>query len=589
MRQIDKDSFSYWINPGQQAEPFVHFQEDLPLLTTIAAGLSMALLCGLIASKLRMSPIVGYLIAGILLGPYTPGLEADLKIAEELSGVGIVLLMFGVGLHFSMRDLMDVKSIAIPGAVVQIVSAIIMGVFLSRIWEWPLASGVMFGLALSVASTVVMLRALEANNLLQTTQGRIAVGWLIVEDLVMILALILIPTLAGIDSQIPVFRSSWEQVPIAMAKIVLFLITMFVVGKRFLPWLLTITANRGSRELFNLAVFATAVGMAFFSAALFDVSAALGAFFAGMMINGSNLNHEVADRALPFQDAFAVLFFVSVGMLFNPAILINQPGEVMAVVGVIVVGKSLAALAIVMALGYPIKTGLLIAAGLAQIGEFSFVLVALGKSYQLLTPEACDLVLAGAMISIALNPLLFKGARCFYEYVGRSPRLSSLFNVFEDDLAHLPALGKEKLDGHVILIGHGRVGRYISQNVQGANMGLVVIDQNRAKIEKLRERGILGIAGDGGHKGVLREAQVDTARAVAIAIPSPFEVRRIVEMVRAINPFIKILVRAHNDDEVDYFHRQSVDLAVTGPKEIGRRMVEHLYNTRDGTVTDSQA
>ncbi|MBU0800300.1 MAG: Kef family K(+) transporter [Alphaproteobacteria bacterium] len=555
---------------------------DLPLVSTVAVGLSLAFILGLIASKLRIPPIVGYLLAGVIIGPHTPGYNADMKIAEELAEMGIVLLMFGVGLHFSMKDLMKVKKIAVPGAIVQIGAAVGMGAVIAHyLWDWSWTSGLMFGLALSVASTVVLLRALEEHNLLQTMNGRIAIGWLIVEDLVMVLALVMIPALAGASANNEVLNGSpLEQLGIAIVKIALFVVVMLVAGKRFLPWLLTAVARTRSRELFTLAVFAVAVGLAFGSAVLFGVSFALGAFFAGMMIRESNLNHEVADRALPFQDAFAVLFFVAVGMLFNPAVLWEEPVNVLITALIIIIGKSLAAFMIVMLLRYPLKTSLLVSASLAQIGEFSFILITLGLTYGLLPEEGRDLILAGAMISIALNPLTFYGARRAYEYAGKSRKLSRLFNMRDDDLSHLRGDEKHALRDLVILVGHGRVGKHISTNIQEAHIDLVVIDTNRERVEALRDNGFHAIAGDATHTETLTEAAIQKAVAIIVSVPDPFEARRIVESARALKPEIKILVRAHNDEEMVYFAEQNVDLALSGPREIGRRMVEFLDTMR---------
>jgi CPA2 family monovalent cation:H+ antiporter-2 len=557
---------------------------DLPLVSTVAMGLGLAFVFGLIATKLRIPPIVGYLVAGIVIGPYTPGFEADIHLAEQLAEIGIVLLMFGVGLHFSLKDLMEVRKIALPGAVVQIGAAMAMGVGLTHFWGWSLASGLMFGLALSVASTVVLLRSLEEHNLTQTTDGRIAIGWLIVEDLVMVLALVLIPALATQSSapegsveaamQVPL----WQTLSIAIGKVALFVIVMLVVGKRFLPWLLTVVAHTRSRELFTLAVFGMALGVAFAASKLFGVSFALGAFFAGMMIRESDLNHEVADRALPFQDAFAVLFFVSVGMLFDPAILIENPVGVLLVSGIIIVGKSAAALGIVLLFGYPLKTGLLVSAGLAQIGEFSFILITIGMTYGLLPEEGRNLILAGAMISIAINPLTFYCSRKLFDYVGRKPKLSRMFNVRDNDLAHLTPSERHTLRDLVILVGYGRVGRHISENIQKAHIDLVVVDQNRERVELLREQEYHAIAGDASYPDVLKEAAIDKAKALVIAVPDPFEARRILETARELKPDIKILVRAHNDEELTYFMEQQVDLALTGPREIARHMVEYLHN-----------
>ncbi|MCM2344254.1 MAG: Kef family K(+) transporter [Alphaproteobacteria bacterium] len=555
---------------------------DLPLVSTVAVGMSLAFVLGLIAVKLRVPPIVGYLLAGVIMGPHTPGFVADLSLAEQLSEIGIVLLMFGVGLHFSLKDLMEVRRIALPGAVVQIAVAMAMGAGLTYIWGWSLASGLMFGLALSVASTVVLLRSLEEHNLLQTNDGRIAIGWLIVEDLAMVLALVLIPALAvnfgtsAVGHEGAVVAPLWQTLGTALAKLAVFVVVMLVVGKRLLPWLLTMVARTRSRELFTLAVFGMALGVAYGAAKMFGVSFALGAFFAGMMIRESDLNHEVADRALPFQDAFAVLFFIAVGMLFDPSILWENPFHVVLVVAIIMVGKSLAALSIVLLFGYPLKTGLLVSAGLAQIGEFSFILVTLGMAYGLLPEEGRNLILAGAMISIALNPLTFFFSRQIYEYVGRRPRLSNMFNVVDNDLACLRADEKQSLRDLVIMVGYGRVGRHVAENIQNAHIDLVIIDQNRERVEALRENGFHAIAGDASYPEVLQQASIDRAVAVVITVPDPFEARRILETARDLKADIQVLVRAHNDEELSYFMEQQVNLALTGPREIGRRMVEYL-------------
>ncbi len=561
-------------------------QHDLPLISTLATGLSLAFVFGLIASKLRISPIVGYLLAGVVIGPYTPGFIGNIEIANELSEIGIVLLMFGVGLHFSMKDLMEVRKIALPGAIVQMGAAIAMGAGLAcYFWDWPLHSGLMFGLALSVASTVVLLRALEEHNLLQSMNGRIAIGWLIVEDLAMVLALVLVPALAvsvNADTEAGEGGSGLGMSLLAaLGKVAVFIGVMQFGGKRLLPWLLETVARTRSRELFTLAVFVSALGVAFGASKLFDISLALGAFFAGMMIRESDLNHEAADRALPFQDAFAVVFFVAVGMLFDPKIMMTHPAQVIFTSLIIMVGKSLAAFLIVIMFKYPMKTGLLVSASLAQIGEFSFILVSLGIVYGLLPQSGQDLVLAGAMVSIALNPLVFRFSRFAYEYSGKNPRLSSIFNISpETDLSQLSRNEKVSLRETVILVGYGKVGMHISQNVKAAHIDLVIIDSNREKVDALRDSGAHAIAGDATHPDTLQEAAISKAVALAVAIPDPFAARRIVEEARLLNPNLKILVRAHNDEEMDYFYEQNIDLALTGPREIGRRMVEYLNDMR---------
>ncbi|MBX7145838.1 MAG: Kef family K(+) transporter [Alphaproteobacteria bacterium] len=549
---------------------------ELPLISTIAVGFSAAFLCGLIASKLRLSPIVGYLIAGIAIGPFTPGLVADASIAEALSEIGILLLMFGVGLHFSTTNLLEVKHIALPGALVQIIVATLLGILISSFWNWPLASGLVLGLALSVASTVVLLRALESYNLLQSVNGNIAIGWLIIEDLAMVLVLILIPALAK-NYETLHYVSSLKDFFWAIGKVALFIGIMMVLGKRFLPWLLMAVSRTHSRELFTLAVFTVAIGVAFGAAKLFDVSFALGAFFAGMMIKESDLCHEVAEKALPLQDAFAVLFFVSVGMLFNPIILLDHPFQVLLVLAVIIIGKGLAASLIILLLRYPLKTAFLVSAGLAQIGEFSFILANLGVQHNLLPEEGRDLILAGALISISLNPALFQLSTIIYDFITKKSKIFSFLTKRNDALSYLAIDEKKILKELVILVGYGRVGQYIPDNLKSAHINLVVIDANRERIELLRNKGFHAIVGDASHAETLEKAAIESAIAIIVAVPNPFEARKIVEVAKTLKPSIKVLVRAHNDEEMDYFIQQNVDLAVMGPREVGRRMVEYLH------------
>lgn len=552
---------------------------DLPLVSTIAVGFSVAFLCGVVATKLRLSPIVGYLIAGIMIGPFTPGFVGDLKIAEQLSEVGIVLLMFGVGLHFSVRDLMGVWKIALPGAIAQITVATLLGWGASYFWGWSVEAGLMLGLALSVASTVVLLRALEEHNLLQTTSGNIAIGWLIVEDIFVVLALVMIPALAsGLNAE-GGHAALLGELLLALGKVAVFIVFMAVAGRRILPWMLETVAAMRSRELFTLCVFAVAMGVAFAATSLFGISLALGAFFAGMMIRESDLSHEAADKALPLQDAFAVLFFVSVGMLFNPNTLLEQPLQVLAVVAIIVIGKSIAGTLIVLLFRYPLKTGLIVSSGLAQIGEFSFILANLGVLYGLMPPEGRDLILAAALISISINPTLFHVSRIVSDRLARWPSLSHLVRAEHDDLAHLSATEQETLRDLVILVGHGRVGKHIRINLSSARIDLVVIDNNRERVEALREQGIHAIAADATHAQALQDAAIRKAVAVIIAVPNPYEARRIVDAARALRPDIKILVRAQNDVEMAYFATQKVDLAVMGAQEVAHRMVEYLHDT----------
>ncbi len=544
---------------------------ELPLVSTIAIGLGMAFVCGFAASKLRLSPLVGYLLAGVIIGPHSPGFIADIDIAEQLSEIGVVLLLFGVGLHFSIQDFMEVRKIASFGAILRILIIMAAGMGMSFIMGWSLSTGLIFGLAISVASTVVMLRALEDHNLLQTITGKISIGWLVVEDVAMVLAMVLIPALAAGTVTNDDHTALGIQLITAFGKIGLFAAIMVIVGKRVLPWLLTAVSRTGSRELFTLAAISMAMGIAFGAAILFGVSLALGAFFAGMMIRESDLNHEVADRVLPFQDAFAVLFFVAVGMLFDPDVIVEQPLEVFVTVLLIVAVKFLVTFGIVRLFRYPMKTSLLIAVGLAQIGEFSFILIALGASVGLIDAEVRNLVLAGALISIALNPILFRSMRDWCIRCGMTQKISE-----EDALSHLEAEERKALKHFIVLIGAGRVGTSISKMLNFGAYDLVVVDENREIVEKLREKGIHAIAGDATELDILREAQIEKADAIMITLPDPFDTRRIVELVRDIKPDVRIFVRSHNDEEAAFFEAQNVELTVIPTEEIARRMVEKL-------------
>lgn len=551
---------------------------ETPLISTLVVGLSAAFVGGMVTSKLRLSPIVGYLLAGIVIGPYTPGFVGDSKVAAQLAEIGIVLLMFGVGLHFSLKDLMAVKKIALPGAIVQIATATALGAWIAHYWGWSLTSGLLFGLALSVASTVVLLRALEERNALHSINGHIAVGWLIVEDLAIVLALVLIPALAPSPEAEASAAEGGFLLPLmlALGKIGLFLAFMLIVGKRVLPWILMAVADTKSRELFTLSVFVVAVGVAFGAAQLFDISFALGAFFAGMMIKESELAHEVTEKALPFQDAFAVLFFVSVGMLFNPTILLEQPWHVLVTVLIIVVGKSIAAFVIVLLFRYPAKTAFTISASLAQIGEFSFILGTLGLMYGLISEKAYSLILAGALVSITLNPMLFRLTDALCAYGARQPRFGRWMERDTSELCQLSGGEKTALKDLVIIVGYGRVGKHLCAELEAAGMGFIVVDQNHETVETIRQSGRHAIVGDATHQHTLEEAAIEKAAALIVAVPNPYEARRIVDTARELKPSISILVRAHNDEELEYFNAQNIDLAVAGVQEVARRMIEHL-------------
>jgi len=535
------------------------------LIATIVAGLGLAFIFGAIANRLKLPVLVGYLLAGVLVGPFTPGYVADQELAPQLAEIGVILLMFGVGLHFSLKDLMAVKNIAIPGAVVQIAAATAMGLGLAVFLGWSVGAGIVFGLALSVASTVVLLRALQERRLIETGRGKIAVGWLIVEDLAMVLALVLLPALSGLlGGEAPANQAGGGVLgafAITIGKVVAFVALMLIVGRRVIPWILHRVAHTGSRELFRLGVLAIALGVAFGSAALFGVSFALGAFFAGMIMAESELSQQAANETLPLRDAFAVLFFVSIGMLFNYQVLLEQPLAVLATVAIIVVGKSIFALGIVLAFRRPMSTALTISASLAQIGEFSFILAGLGVSLKLLPPEGRDLILAGAILSILLNPLLFALLdRVLPKMIARE----------REAAGEPPILAAAK--PHALLVGYGRVGKLVAEGLK-AKTPLVVIEDDPERAEELRKAGYETIGGNAVKPEVLLKAGLDKATHLFVAVPSPFEASRIIEQARAANPSCEIVARAYTDADVTLLKQMGATHALIGEEEIARGML----------------
>lgn len=541
-----------------------------PLIATLVAAFVLAYVAGMIAQRLRLSPIVGYLVAGIALGPFTPGVVADQALAPELSEIGVILLMFGVGLHFSLGDLLAVRKIAIPGAVVQIALATLLGMLLAWALGWSVGAGLVFGLALSVASTVVLLRALEERHLVESQRGRIAIGWLIVEDLAMVLVLVLLPAFAGVlGGHVPgdaPQHGLLATLGLTLGKIATFVALMLIVGRRAIPWMLERTAGVGLRELFTLAVLAIALGVAYASAVLFGVSFALGAFFAGMVLNESKLSHQAAEESLPFRDAFAVLFFVSVGMLFDPTILVRAPLSVLAVFLIIVLGKSLAAYAIVRLFGRTSEVALTIAASLAQIGEFSFILAGLGVELGLLPKDGRDLVLAGAIASIIANPMLFVALDRW-----QARRKAEAAPTPSDALG--PPLPEH---GHIVLVGFGRVGRLVGRELHDAGHALALIETDRDALESAHAAGIAGVLANAAHEDALRAAHVEGAKAVLVAIPQTLEAGQIIEHARELNPNLAVLARAHSDDEVAYLLKHGADAAIMGEREIARSMCESV-------------
>ncbi|PPC93919.1 MAG: Kef family K(+) transporter [Methylotenera sp.] len=554
---------------------------SISLITTLAAGFGLALIFGFIAARLGLPALVGYLVAGIAIGPATPGFVANAEIASQLSEIGVMLLMFGVGLHFSVNDLMSVKKIALPGAIVQMLVATLLGIAVSSMWGWSLGAGLVFGLSLSVASTVVLLKALESRGLADSPNGRIAVGWLVVEDLAMVLVLVLLPVLApSLGGKAPAVSSSystWVVVLITLAQVGGFIAFMLIVGRRLFPWLLWHVTKTGSRELFTLCVVSAAVSIAYGSAALFGVSFALGAFFAGMVLRESEFSQRAAEQTLPLQDAFAVLFFVSVGMLFDPQILVDQPLQVLMTVAIIVLGKSLAAAVLVLLLRYPIKTALTVSASLAQIGEFSFILAGLGVSTGLLSKEGQSLILAGALISIALNPILFSGVGLIQKWFMRNPRIALRLDPPQNPLREFPMSTDAKyLSNQVVLVGWGRVGKLIANSLTEQGIPFVVAEENRAFVEKLREVGIPAVWGDATEPEVLVQAHIREAKALVIATPETVMVSKMTEVAQTLNPDIQIVVRSHNVEEAELIQAESGATVFVGERELANSMLTHI-------------
>lgn len=540
---------------------------DAPLIATIVAGLVAAFIAGTVAHRLKISPIAGYLLAGAFVGPSMPGFAAAPEIASQLAEIGVILLMFGVGLHFSLRDLLSVKKIAVPGALIQIVVATLFGMALAWALGWRAGQGLVFGLALSVASTVVLVRALQVHNLVQTDQGRIAVGWLVVEDLVMVLALVLLPSVAAILSgtSANAGAAAASAVTTTLMKVAGFIALMLLVGRRAMPAILHWVADTGSRELFRLAVLAIALGVAFGAALVFDVSFALGAFFAGMILGETQLSRLATEEILPFRDAFSVLFFVSAGMLFDPTVILNQPIALLATLAIILVGKSAAAYAIVRSFGYRDQTAITISASLAQIGEFSFILAGLGVSAGLLPPQGRDLILAAAIISIFLNPLLFS----FVTRQGVSPlRHAGLAEGSSEE----PAPDQGPPPGHVIIVGYGRVGRFIAATLGASGYALSIVEDSREAVQAAQAEGLRTVQGNATEALILTRAGITGASTLLIAIPEGFEAAIIAKRARAMNPDLRIIARAHSEAEVDHLQAMGADAIVLTEKAAAAKM-----------------
>jgi CPA2 family monovalent cation:H+ antiporter-2 len=550
-----------------------------PLVSTLAIGLVLAFSFGVLAHRFKLPPLVGYLLAGIVIGPFTPGFVADQNIANQLAEVGVILLMFGVGLHFSLKDLLSVRGIAIPGALAQGLVATPLGMAVGWALGWPLGAGIIFGVALSVASTVVLLRVLQERRLVETERGRITVGWLIVQDIAMVLVLVLLPGLADLFHGVETAPGAAEialTVSLLLGKFAVFLAVMFIVGKKLIPAILHYVAHTGSRELFRLAVLSIALGVAFAAAELFGISLALGAFFAGMMLSESQLSQQAATESLPLRDAFAVLFFVSVGMLFGPAIVVEAPLALLATVLIIMAGKSIVAYIVVRLFRHSLSAALMITASLAQIGEFSFILANRSLELGLLPEAGRDLILAGAIISILLNPLLFIVLDIYATRREKALAEAAAAEQEEEETPMREPIRPTGLTDHVVLVGHGRVGSFISSALSERKVPLFVIEDDADSVAALRALGIEALAGNAADPDVIQAANLPEARCLLVAIPDAFEGGQVVQQARAINPGLPVIARAHSEEEIDHLKRHGANLVVMGEHEIAKAMLESV-------------
>ena len=563
------------------------------LISTIAIGLTAALVGGLIARRVGLPTIVGYILAGVAIGPFTPGLVADPAVATELAELGVILLMFGVGINFSIRDLLAVRSIAIPGAIIQTIVGVALGLWLGQALGWGVSGGLVLGLALSIASTVVLLRTLDDRNEQDTTQGHIAVGWLIVEDLLAVVVLVLLPAIApSLGGNAPPGGAGdpLVEIVIAVGKAAVFAILMIVAGVRLVPWLLLVVAREGSRELFSLTVLAIALGLAFVASSVFGVSFALGAFLAGAVVGESDMSHQAAADALPLRDAFAVLFFVSVGMLLDPTYLLANPLPVLAVLTLIVVGKAVTKLVIVLVAGYPPRVALTVAAGLAQIGEFSFIVGTIGRSLGLLPDEGYQLIVAGSLLSITLNPLLFRLIPPLEARLRGNRIVEALAARHAGELARLTPEERETLRQHAIICGYGRVGRLIGPALERRGFRYVVITQQRDEVDRLRSGGVSAIYGDASNPDMLEMASLRDARLVIVATSDPNETRLIVERVRALNPNVDLVVRTHSDTEAAHLRSLGGKVqAVHGERELAVQMARYALRRFGVSAAEAEA
>ncbi len=556
---------------------------DVDLIILLAVGFGLALIFGYIAARLRLPPLIGYLIAGVIISPNTPGIVGDIHLANQLAEHGVMFLMFGVGMHFSLNDLMQVRRIALPGAILQIAVATLLGIGVSMLWGWEFGSALVFGLSLSCASTVVLLKALADRGLLESVNGKIAVGWLLVEDLVMVLALVLLPAtavlLGGQALAGAADENIWTTLGITLLKVAGFIAFMLIIGKRLVPMIMQFVARLGSRELFTLTVVAAAISIAFGAYKVFGVSMALGAFFAGMVVKESDFSHRAEEETLPLREIFSILFFVSVGMLFDPRILVEQPLHVLAVVGIILVGKTIAAMALVLFFRYPINTALTVGASLAQIGEFSFILATLGVSLQLLSIEGQNLILAGALISITLNSFVFSAIEPVQHWIRERSSLARLLERSGDPLAMLPdEVSQDYLRDQVVMIGHGEVGRRVTKSLMDKNIKVVIAEENREIVENLRAKGIAAVSGVATEPSVLIQAHIQHARLLVISPMDILDIHKIVDIAKTLNPEIQVLVCAESKEEAEVIRRDNIGAVYYAKEEMAKNMSRHILH-----------
>lgn len=542
---------------------------SLPLLFTLALAFVLALIFGCIAEKLKCPALVGFLCAGILCSSHTPGPTADMEIAMQLSEVGVILLMFGVGLHFSISDLLKVKGIAVPGAVLQMTIATLLGLlFAVYVWEWSLSSALIFGLCLSCASTVVLLKALEMHGHLNTVDGQISVGWLVVEDIATVLILVLLPPVAQIMGVTPGGGEAAEPMTASgiayviastLLHVVAFVAIMMVVGRKFIPWVLWQIAKTGSRELFTLSILTASVGIAYGAAAVFDVSFALGAFFAGMVMRESKYAHRAATDSLPLQDAFSVLFFVGVGMMLDWRVILEEPWSILTMLAIIMIGKSLTAFCLVHFLRYPLHTSLNVGAALAQIGEFSFILAAQGIALGMTDQKMLSMVVASAILSIALNPLMFAMIPYVRRFSVRYFAWARAAAMLTDPYSVLPKeTSRRMLMGQTILVGSGSVTRSVAKRLATDDVPFVCISEDKSFAEELREQKHAVISGDAADPMVLVQGHIVTAAQLMVIDIDPVKTLKIVEMAKQLNPELNIMARAGSRDEVEHLKQEGI-------------------------------